>query len=167
MKFYLLIFLTILSSLILQLLCVGYLSIFGAGPQILLVCVIFFSLRYGALFGEIFGFISGLFLDTFAISIFGVNSLVFILVSYIYGNFSKKLDENKIGVQMLLVFIASYLHVGFMVLTSVIFTSRADISNTALIAVPVYTTLLSPLLIKIYDIWIGIVEKWSGKTNQV
>jgi cell shape-determining protein MreD len=103
----------------------------------------------------------------FAVSIFGVNSLVFVLVSYIYGNFSKKLDENKIGVQMLLTFLASYLHVGFMVLVSVMFTSRTDIGTTALIAGPVCTTVLSPYLIKIYNNWIGIVEKWSGRTNQV
>lgn len=167
MKFYLLMFFTILFSLIVQLLCVEYLLIFGVGPQILLISVIFFSLRYGVLFGEIYGFITGLFLDMFAVSIFGVHGLVFMFVGYIYGNFSKKLNESKIGVQMLLVFIAACLHIGFMVLISVVFTSRANISNTAIVAGPLYTTVLSPFLIKIYNLWIDIVEKWSGKKNQI
>lgn len=167
MKFYLLIFLTILVSLIVQLLVMGYLSICGAGPQILLVSVIFLSLRYGPLFGEIYGFIAGLFLDTFAISVFGINSLVFTMVGYVYGNLSRRINESRILVQVLLAFVASYLHVGFRTVASAVFASEHNIFSVSVVAGPIYTTLLAPLLVKIYSIWISIIEKWSGKTNLI
>jgi rod shape-determining protein MreD len=165
MKFYILLILTVVANLILQLLFVEYLSVSGAGPQIMLVGVIFYSLRYGALFGEIFGFVSGVFLDTFSISVFGVHGLVFTLVGYIYGNFSKKLNENKVGVQMLLAFLASCLQVGVVSLASVVFASKAGISVSAMAIGPAYTALLSPFLIMFYNVWSDFTEKWSGKTN--
>jgi rod shape-determining protein MreD len=166
MKFYILLFVTLIVSLIFQLLFMGYLSVFGSCPQIMLVSVIFVSLRYGVLPGEVFGFISGLLLDTFSLSIFGVNSLVFTLTGYAYGVFSKKIDENKIEVQILLAFLASCLQFGAVSLASAVCAPGTGARVLSVAAGLLYTTVLTPPLIKLYEIWIVLAEKWSGKTNQ-
>lgn len=167
MRYYLLLFLTILLTILVHLLFLEYIPVFGVGPQILLISVIYFSLRYGPMFGQVYGFISGLCLDGFVMTVFGVHSLVFTFVGYYYGKLSNKLDEDNFGVQMLLVFLASCALVGFMMLTSVLFNAKSDISLAEAVTSPLYTVLLTPFFIKILAVWVNRIEKWSGKTNLV
>jgi len=166
MKFYLMLFVTVITGLLAQLLFMQYASVYGAAPQVMLVCVIFMALRYGPLFGEIFGFAAGLVLDTFMLSVFGVNSMVFTVTGFVYGSLSGKINEQKLGVQLLLAFAASCLLAGMLWFTSAVFSHDRAYGARALMAIPVYTTLLSPVLIILYRIWIVLVEKWSGTANR-
>lgn len=71
-------------------------------PDLVLICCIYFSLLNGKLYGEVSGFISGLFLDFITGVPFGFNCVFRTLIGYITGLFS-----NTIIISGLVIPIAS------------------------------------------------------------
>jgi len=167
MRFYLVLGILILVSFVLQLLWVQYLPIFGIGPQILLVVIIYFALNYGPIIGEIYGFISGLFLDIFSISVFGTQCFIFTIIGYINGIMSNRVDEKNIRVQCILSLLETYFQIGIVYLFSKIFLSDSIISYKDIIIAPIYTSVLAPGIFRIMDLIILRIKKWFGKTNQI
>lgn len=149
MKHYFRIFLIIIFGLILQILFYTYLHIFNAGPQILLITLIYFALLYGTVFGETYGFICGLFVDIFSVSLFGTHAFVFTLLGYIYGKLSHKLDESQVIVQLLSILAASYFYILIMFLINIITGTKKEITITMVTLVPLYNIIISPFLFKI------------------
>ena len=58
-------------------------------PDLVLICCIYFSLLNGKVYGEISGFISGLFLDFITGVPFGLNCVFRTLMGYLFGIFSE------------------------------------------------------------------------------
>lgn len=57
-------------------------------PDLVLICMIYFSLLNGKLYGETSGFISGIFLDFITGVPLGFNSLIRTIIGYIFGFFT-------------------------------------------------------------------------------
>ena len=90
-------------------------------PDIVLICTLYFSLLNGKLYGEISGFISGLFLDFFTGVPFGFNCLYRTLTGYLFGLFSKNIILSGIFIPMLSVGIGTVLKRIFIFLISMLF----------------------------------------------
>lgn len=71
-------------------------NILPAVPDFILICVLFFSLNNGRLFGLSNGFVSGLFLDFLTAAPLGLHCLVRTIVGYIFGILNKTLNLNGI-----------------------------------------------------------------------
>lgn len=90
-------------------------------PDIVLICTLYFSLLNGKLYGEISGFISGLFLDFFTGVPFGFNCLYRTFTGYLFGLFSKNIILSGIFIPMLSVGIGTVLKRIFIFLISMLF----------------------------------------------
>ena len=153
---------TIIFALVGQLLWVEFLPIFGYAPDLVLITIIYLSLHYGSLSGEIYGFFSGILVDVFDVSIFGLKALVFNIIGYLCGTFSRQLDELEIKTQILLGFSASYIVIIFSYLVSSIFVTKL-VKEVSLVVYPVVNIVMAPFMFRLYDWWFEKVEKWSGK----
>jgi len=153
---------TIIFALVGQLLWVEFLPIFGYAPDLVLITIIYLSLHYGSLSGEIYGFFFGILVDVFDFSIFGLKALVFTIIGYLCGTFSRQLDELEIKTQILLGFSASYIVIIFSYLVSSIFVTKL-VKEVSLVVYPVLNIVMAPFMFRLYDWWFEKVEKWSGK----
>lgn len=104
-----------ISSLILFLITIiessilSNLSFLLVVPDLLLISVIYFSLLNGKIFGELTGFLSGLFLDLITGIPFGFNCLLRTILGYISGFFSKNIIISGIILPMISVGIGTIL----------------------------------------------------------
>lgn len=76
-------------------------------PDLVLICCIYFSLLNGKLYGEVSGFISGLFLDFITGVPFGFNCVFRTLICYITGLFSNTIIISGLVIPMASVGIAT------------------------------------------------------------
>lgn len=84
-------------------------NIFTVVPDLLLIISIYFSLLNGKFYGEITGFVSGLFLDFISGVPFGLNCLLRTIIGYVYGLFSKTIVISGIVMPVLSVGIGTIL----------------------------------------------------------
>lgn len=76
-------------------------------PDLVLICSIYFSLLNGKLYGEVSGFISGLFLDFITGVPFGFNCVFRTIIGYITGLFSNTIIISGLLIPMTSVGIAT------------------------------------------------------------
>ena len=76
-------------------------------PDLVLICCIYFSLLNGKLYGEISGFISGLFLDFITGVPMGFNCIIRTIIGYITGLFSNTIIISGLVIPMASVGIAT------------------------------------------------------------
>ncbi len=83
--------------LILQLTVVPLISYQGIGPDLVLLTVIYFSIKEGQVFGAVLGFIIGFLFDFFSGGIIGVSMFSKTIAGFIAGYFY---NENKIDLTL-------------------------------------------------------------------
>ncbi len=76
-------------------------------PDLVLICCIYFSLLNGKLYGEVSGFISGLFLDFITGVPMGFNCIIRTIIGYITGLFSNTIIISGLVIPMTSVGIAT------------------------------------------------------------
>lgn len=76
-------------------------------PDLVLICCIYFSLLNGKLYGEVSGFISGLFLDFITGVPMGFNCIIRTIIGYITGLFSNTIIISGLVIPMASVGIAT------------------------------------------------------------
>ncbi len=86
-----------------------HLRFLKASPEFFLLFLVAFSIHRGAVFGVVFGFFSGLFLDFASLFLVGSQSLIFTTLGYSAGLLSKKLYTNFFQSQIFLVIAVSLL----------------------------------------------------------
>ncbi|MBR6340566.1 MAG: rod shape-determining protein MreD [Treponema sp.] len=69
-------------------------------PDLVLICCIYFSLLNGKLYGQISGFISGIFLDFITGVPFGLNCIFRTLMGYLFGLFSETIIISGLVIPM-------------------------------------------------------------------
>jgi len=124
-------------------------------------------LKYGSVFGEFYGFLSGVFLDIFSVSIFGLRSLVLTILGFLLGKMSHKVDETKIKVQSLLCFFVLSFYYSFIFIFSKIFSQKSPylMGYTVILGRIVINCLFTPLIFKLLNLLTKRIEKWSGKAS--
>jgi rod shape-determining protein MreD len=99
------------------------LEIMGLKPDLLLIGVVFFALKTGAVRGFITGMFSGLIFDCFSLSPLGLHLFLFGLVGLVVGRAADRLCYESVPAQMFVIFAAS-LSVSVVYLISTRFGSR-------------------------------------------
>lgn len=90
-------------------------------PDVVLICSIYFSLTNGKLFGEISGFISGLFLDFITGVPFGLNTLLRTIIGYLMGLFAKSVIISGLIMPVLSVGIGTLIKRLLLIIVSLVF----------------------------------------------
>ena len=99
--------LILFSATIIESSILSNISFFLVVPDLVLICCIYFSLLNGKLYGEISGFISGIFLDFITGVPLGLNCIFRTIIGYIAGLFSNTIIISGIVIPMASVGIAT------------------------------------------------------------
>ncbi|HPI38285.1 MAG TPA: rod shape-determining protein MreD [Ignavibacteriaceae bacterium] len=109
---YLIPLLVFFPLLLVQIIIVPLISIEGFLPDLLLILLIFYTLRKGQLYGTVLGFVFGLFIDLITGSLLGSTMFSKTLTGFIAGYFY---NENKIDI-----YLKSYTFLLIILLSSII-----------------------------------------------
>ncbi len=89
---YLFSLLLFLPLLVLQTTIIPFISINGVVPDLILILLVFYSIKYGQIYGTVLGFVYGFLFDLITGSLFGSAMLAKTLAGFTAGYFS---NENK------------------------------------------------------------------------
>ena len=93
------------ACFILQTSFVPSLAVFGAKPDLIMIILFFFSIRYGVMPGLFMGFLLGLTQDLYSPAILGQNALTKTLVGACIGLFNEKLMRTDPIVKTIILFL--------------------------------------------------------------
>lgn len=99
--------LILFSAVIIEASVLSNISFLLVVPDLVLICCVYFSLLNGKLYGEISGFISGIFLDFITGVPLGLNCILRIIIGYIGGLFSQTIIISGIVIPVASVGIAT------------------------------------------------------------
>jgi len=102
---------TVFCGLLLHIIFSRYLSIFHASPDILLLLVVANGFLLGPLTGETLGFVLGLLADALGVSLFGLQTLLFVLAGYAAGKLSHHVDSERQTPQVVIACLATLFYV--------------------------------------------------------
>lgn len=103
-------FVIIVALGMLQVTILNYFKIFGVKPDLLLISVVIASLFFEFKWAFILSVFAGLFKDIFGANIFGINTLLFPLWSFLIVRLNKQITIDYNFVRIALIFIISLLH---------------------------------------------------------
>jgi rod shape-determining protein MreD len=160
MKKYIFFLVSLLLFVTIQIVLLRHLAIRNVTPDLILIGVVYFSLKHGPTLGIPIGFFLGLLQDLFAFGLFGANCLIKTLIGFSVGTFQKRLVRGNIMSQIFVVFFACLFQYWSMYWIKIFFgQSPPQVPFFAVIFYPVYNSLLAPLLFWIMEQW----EKlWGG-----
>ncbi len=95
-----------------------------AMPDLMLLVLLFISIKNGSLTGEITGFSSGLVIDFFSVSPFGLNSLVRTIIGYILGLLHISIEVSGFFIPLLLGFVATLIKAVILLIISFFYTEQ-------------------------------------------
>jgi rod shape-determining protein MreD len=153
------VFLILLAALFIQLTILNYATIFGAKPDIILICVTFFGLFMGSWAGLEVGLVSGALTDIFSLNFMGMNMFVYGMVGLVSGALKGGFVKESKRIQALLVFLCSvfslFLHFALTSLFSRgIVLSLYEYIGSCVLPVSIYTSIVSiPIFIKFMEIF--------------
>lgn len=94
----------LLIALLVHCTLLEHVRVWGAAPDVMLACVIFFGLFLGPAAGLESGIAAGLMKDVFALDYFGINMFIFALIGLVAGSLSGKLSRESKRLRALAVF---------------------------------------------------------------
>lgn len=160
--------LTIFLVFVLQVLIAPRIAPFGVVPNFFLLGTIFFAIRGGPVIGELVGFIFGLFSDVISISLFGSQTFMMTLIGYLVGRLERQVDEEKLSAQMVLVFLMSVLNgLGLFFLEALFAGAALRFRDKSAVLVPLYSTLISPVLFWVLTRWTAIFQRGDLRLNRL
>ena len=146
----------LLVSTLVQAAILSNITFLPAVPDLCLICVLYFSLHNGKLFGETNGFISGLFLDFHSAGPLGLNCLMRTIIGYVGGIFNKTINTEGFFIPVLLGACATVLKVLITWLLSFLFPNSIIAYNpfTILFVFEIaINSLLTPIMFKILGLF--------------
>ncbi|MBR6153865.1 MAG: rod shape-determining protein MreD [Treponema sp.] len=146
----------LLVSTLVQAAILSNITFLPAVPDLCLICVLYFSLHNGKLFGETNGFISGLFLDFLSAGPLGLNCLMRTIIGYVGGIFNKTINTEGFFIPVLLGACATVLKVLITWLLSFLFPNSIIAYNpfTILFVFEIaINSLLTPIMFKILGLF--------------
>ena len=146
-------------ALAVHLTVLGHIRRFGAAPDLMLACVIFFGLFLGPAAGLETGIVSGALKDLFALDYFGINMFVFAVIGLLAGSLSANFSRESKRIRALLVMaLTAASMVLHCILASVFSRSPApgftEYLATSVLPVSLYTALISiPIYAKLVTMY--------------
>ena len=153
----------IVFILLLQTTLFDLVAIYGVRPDLLLVVLVFFSLKGGSITGTLVGFVIGFSQDLFAPEMFGLNALTKSITGYLLGLNKDRLYWGSFLVQAQIIFISLLFH-DFIYFLIYSLSSVSTFLRFVLVqALPtaLYSGLIGPVLFKLLNL-IGRGDKDNG-----
>ena len=143
-------FLILLCSVIVETSILSNISFLPAVPDLVLICVLYFSFLNGKNYGQVSGFLSGLLLDFLSGSPLGFNCLYRTVIGYLSGVFRKTINSSGFIVPSVIGLLATILKVFLIWLISLFFKSIKiyNIFTFSFLFELVMNVLLTPLMFK-------------------
>lgn len=101
------IYLIIIAALFAQITFLNYIKVFGAKPDLMLLCVVFFAIFLGPAAGLEAGIVSGILQDTFALDFFWINTFVFAVTGLMVGALNGKFFKESKRMEFIIVFFST------------------------------------------------------------
>ncbi len=92
-----------LAAFVLQITLVKYIQIFNWRPDIILIVLVAYSLRFGPNWGMTAGFVTGLLQDVVSVHLLGLAALSNTVAGFVAGSLSGKFNERSQFILVLLV----------------------------------------------------------------
>jgi len=136
---------TILALVIQSHTSLDVIRIFGVKPDLLFIIVVYFAYAFGAFYGQVVAFISGLIRDSISNSPLGFLTLPTVIIAFIVGMFGKEILKGNLLNISLMIFAASFVKGIISFLLSIIFLS-ADALSIVTIVLPesLYNAIIAP-----------------------
>lgn len=153
------IYFILLSALFFQAVLLNHIKIFGARPDLLLTCVVFFALFLGSGAGLESGIVAGLFKDMFALDFFGMNTFILGLTGFAAGILNAKFFKESKLTQLVFVFsftiFSMILHFMLVrIFSKTIILSLREYLASSIIPTGIYTGIVSiPIFSKFVEIY--------------
>lgn len=153
----------LIAAFFLHLTVLNYIKVFGAAPDIMLICVVFFSLFLGGSAGLEIGFIAGLMKDVAAFDFFGINTFVFAVTGLAVGAMNTKFFRESVVTQSLFVLFSTIfsmsLHFAIVsFISKYVELEYFEYFTCSVIPVSIYTSLVSiPIFSKLISVY-GLTE---------
>ena len=143
-------FLILLCSVIVETSILSNISFLPAVPDLVFICVLYFSFLNGKNYGQVSGFLSGLLLDFLSGSPLGFNCLYRTVIGYLSGVFRKTINSSGFIVPSVIGLLATILKVFLIWLISLFFKSIKiyNIFTFSFLFELVMNVLLTPLMFK-------------------
>jgi len=124
----------------------------GVKPDLLFVFVIYIGYSFGSFYGEITGFISGIFHDFISNAPLGLLAFPKLVLGFLAGMIGRSVVKNNVISVLLLLFIASLIKGIFtLFLTYTFHQSMLSAVVTIILPESFYNAILAPPLFFIYD----------------
>lgn len=142
--------LTIVILGLIQVTILNYVKIFNVKPDLLLISLVICSLFFEMKWAFILGISAGILKDIFATNIFGTNTLLFALWTYLIIKLSKKISLDNNYIHAPLMFIVAFLT---SIITRLMLLTQGNviplgIALRIMLLEPLYTALIFPLILK-------------------
>jgi len=90
-------------------------------PNIWLIHIIYTALFFNHTTSTVIGFLSGIIVDFLHLNIFGMNTLTLSITGYVIGWLNKRINENLLKVQIIVLFFTSVFYIFLYTIISTIF----------------------------------------------
>lgn len=148
---------TLLLGFLFKIVVHRYFTLYGVGPNVLMLMVLGFGFAYGSLVGELLGFSWGLSLDVMGTSLFGVQALLFTILGYVAGRLRRRVASDRAMGQIVVGFITTLLFgAGFNVIASQFEPNLHRISLVHLLLQAILNAALTPIVFILVDRWIDL-----------
>ncbi|MFH1441163.1 MAG: rod shape-determining protein MreD [Candidatus Omnitrophota bacterium] len=127
---------------------------FGIKPDLLLVIIVILSVFWEWRWVLFFSLFAGILKDTFCFEPFGLNTILFPLISYLVYKVSRKISVEDIYALMVITFIAVFLN---NIISRIIFAFSGKIIPfgifmRVIFIESLYSAVISPLVVKVLDL---------------
>lgn len=131
-------------------------TILPAVPDLILICVLYFSLLNGKMYGETTGFVSGLFLDFLSGAPFGFNCLFRTVMGYIAGSLYGFVNYSGFVIPMVMGAVGTIIKAFLIWIISLFFPSF--VYTYTIISIPflfelILNSLLTPFIFKLLNVF--------------
>ncbi len=151
MKKFLAFLLLLVSTALIESSLLSNMIFLPAMPDLLLLILLYISLKNGSLTGELTGFSSGLIIDVLSATPLGLNSLLRTVIGYISGLLHISIETSGFFIPAMLGFIATLLKAFLLLVVSFFYTKDILIYNlfsATLWFECIFNALLAPLVFK-------------------
>lgn len=149
----------LLAALFLQLTIVNRIKIFGAEPDLMLICVIFFALFFGRGTGLECGIAAGFLRDIFSLDFFGINAFTLGITGLVAGMLNEKFSKESGRTQFVLVGFLTMFSMSVHFMLTALFSRSMALNFAEFLAISVipsglYTAVVSlPVFAKFIDVY--------------
>lgn len=153
------IYLILLVALLLHLTLLNHIKIYGAKPDLILLCVVFFGLFLGPGAGLESGAFAGILCDMFTLDFFGINALVYGLSGLVAGLLGDKVFKESKRTEFAIVFFFTVFSMTLhFIIVSILSRSIGltffEYFFTSMLPSGLYTALVSvPIFVKFIDMY--------------